>query len=105
MKLTLLAICLFCTAAAFGQAVAGAGAVLQSQPQVYYIPSHPEHASHQAMAEEQSLIAGSNYTYAQGERPLWEVASKKVELPLGDVARMLRQEHATAKKAKKVVEN
>jgi hypothetical protein len=42
---------------------------------------------------------------AQGERPLWEFATNPApEVPLGDVARLYRQQHATVKKAVKVLE-
>ena len=36
---------------------------------------------------------------AHGVRPLWEVAKPAYVAPLGDSARMLRQEHMSAKKA------
>ena len=55
------------------------------------------------LAQEQSLLEHSNYYYAQGERPLWEVQPLAHHVPLGDIARTLRQEHATAKKADIVV--
>jgi hypothetical protein len=43
---------------------------------------------------------------AQGERPLSDVASSKAApVPLGDIARMLRKEQLTAKKATTVWEN
>jgi hypothetical protein len=76
------------------------GAVLASTVQMV---SHPEHAMQQAMAQEQSLLEHSNYFYAQGERPLWEIQPLAHHVPLGDIARMLKQEHATAKKADIVV--
>jgi hypothetical protein len=43
---------------------------------------------------------------AQGKRPLWEfeLPSKPQPIPLGDLARLYRQEHAQAKKAVKVLE-
>lgn len=57
------------------------------------------------MGQEQNLLQRSTYLYARGERPLWESMPERVAMPLGDVARLLRQEHATAKKASRVVEN
>ena len=36
---------------------------------------------------------------AHGVRPLWEVAKPSEPVPLGDAARLLRKEHAAAKKA------
>ncbi len=98
MKTAFFMLCFLCATAALGQS-ASAVAVLNSQPQVVQLPSHPEHASQQPMAREQSLLAGSGYVYAQGERPLWEAAPVSRAVPLGDVARILRKEHAAAKKA------
>jgi hypothetical protein len=57
----------------------------------YVMPSHPEHASTHAMATETPLVGGSGVTTAQGEQPLWQFGSSKVERPLGDVAREYRQ--------------
>jgi hypothetical protein len=101
MKITLIALCLLCTSAAFGQAAS----VLYSNPQPIQIPSHPEHASVHAMGIETSLVGGSAYSYAQGEQPLWEFASDKREVPLGDVARAYRKGHVLDKKAAKVSDN
>jgi hypothetical protein len=104
MKTTLFVLCFFCTTAALGQSVVG-GSTLSSQPQVFQVPSHPEHASPQAMAPQQNLLEKSGSVYARGERPLWEVAPVARAMPLGDAARTLRKEHATAKKAGIVWEN
>jgi hypothetical protein len=103
MKITLFAF-IFCTAlctpAALGQA-----AVLSSQPQIIVAPSHPLHAEMHSLAAESSLVGGGTYTYAQGERPLWEFGSSLPEpAPLGDVARTFRKEKMTARKAEKVLE-
>jgi len=102
MKTTLLVFCILCTAAAFGQNAA----VVSSQPQVLELSGHPEHATLHAMAEEQSLVGGSpnTYTYAQGERPLWEFGPVSAPVPLGDVARAYRKEKLTLKKAEIVFE-
>ena len=98
MKITLFALCFLCATAALGQSVGGTS--LSSQVQVFQMPSHTEHASQHPLAEEQSLLEHSNYIYAQGERPLWEVQPASPRpIPLGDIARLLRKEHATAKKA------
>ena len=51
------------------------------------------------MAQEQNLLANSSYSFAQGERPLWEVQPLSHSVPLGDVARRMKKEHETAKKA------
>jgi len=104
MKTVISALCFFCATAAMGQAVAG-GAVLNSQPIVYSFPEHTQHATPQPMAQEQNLLGSSTYGYARGERPLWEVAALPPAVPLGDVARMVRKEHATVKKASVVWEN
>jgi hypothetical protein len=47
-----------------------------------------------------------NIAMAQGKRPLWEFESpsKPQPIPLGDLARLYRQEHAQTKKAIKVLE-
>jgi len=99
MKTTLFVLFIFCTAAAFGQA-----AVLSNQPQVIQSPSHPLHADTHPMATETPLVGGGGYTYAQGERPLWEFGPVSQPTPLGDVARAYRKEKLTAKKAEIVFE-
>src|SRR5208337_3290014 len=76
MKTIIVAFCLLCATAAVGQTAR-------------FLSNNPQHASEHAMATETSLFgATSAYTYAQGERPLWEFGSSdKHEVPLGDVAR------------------
>jgi len=103
MKMTLLLLTVLCSAAAFGQ---GAG-VLSSQPQSLRMPDHPQHAESAPLATEHSLVGGgpNTYTYAQGERPLWEFGSvSEPPTPLGDVARAIRKEKQAAKKAEIVFE-
>lgn len=94
---------LFATAA-FGQT---AGAI-SSQAQVLELPDHPQHAGPHAMATESPLVGGDSntYSYAQGERPLWEFGPVSQPVPLGDVARAYRKEKekATAPKAEIVLE-
>lgn len=94
MKTVLLVLILFCAAGAFGQA-------LSNQPMVLEFPEHPQHASVTPMADEHPIVGGGaqTYTYAQGERPLWEFGPVSVPVPLGDVARAVRKEKMTAKKA------
>jgi len=105
MKTTLLTLCvLLCATAALGQAASGV-AILSNQPQMVQFQSNSQHASQQSMAPTQDLLGRFAYVYARGERPLWEVAPVSQAVPLGDVARMLRKEHATAKKADVVWEN
>ncbi len=102
MKTAFLVMCVLCASAAFGQ---GATSSISAQPQVYMFESHPEHASRQPMAREQSLNGGETYIYAEGERPLAEFSTPSHEVPLGDSARLLREEHATAKKAARCWQN
>ena len=96
MKTTLFALCLLFATAALGQS---ADTALSSEPQVFRLSGHPEHATQQPLGQEQSLLENSSYTYAQGERPLWEVSPLSHTTPLGDTARILRKEHEMAKKA------
>jgi hypothetical protein len=104
MKTVFFLFCVMCASAAFGQTVAGAS-VMSAEPMPVMVPTHPRHADHQDLLTEQSLLGTSVNISAHGERPLWEVAPKKVEVPLGDVARALREDHKVAKKSATVVEN
>ena len=101
MKSILFALPLLLAGAAFGQT---AGSI-SSEVRPIYVPSHPSHAEQHAMATEHSLV-GSNqtYSYARGERPLWEFGPFSEPTPLGDVARAVRKEKLTAKKAAIVFE-
>jgi hypothetical protein len=98
MKILLVISCLLITTAAFGQAAAGAY-VMDNQARMVAVPSHPETASAQPMGASQNLLG------SHGERPLWEVATKKPEVPLGDIARTLRKEKEATKRATLVREN
>ena len=100
MKPLILVTVLFCAAAAFGQ-----GAI-SSQPVVVSVPDHPQHATYTPLAGDQSLVGGpsNTYTFAHGERPLWEFGPVSQPVPLGDVARAYRKEKQVAKKAAIVVE-
>ena len=101
MKTTLFALFLLCTTAALGQAAN----YLSSEPQPIQMSSHKLRASQRPMEQEQTLLVSSNNVYGHGERPLWEFPSKTTaEIPLGDVARLLRNQHSVARKATKVVE-
>lgn len=101
MKITLFVFFILCAAAAFGQTGVS---VLSNQPQVIESPSHPLHAETHAMAAETPLVGGGDYSYAQGERPLWEFGPVSEPTPLGDVARAFRKEKQTAKKAEIILE-
>jgi hypothetical protein len=108
MKMTWLVLFLACATAAFGQSVAGGStglAAISSEPQPIQMMTHPQHAAEKPLASEQSLLGNSTYSYARGERPLWEVAPVVKVTPLGDTARDLRKEHLGTKKASKVFEN
>lgn len=107
MKTTLLATlaALFLlSAAAQGQATAGYAALINSEPQVLQMPSHQLRATQQLLNGEQNILFTAQNPWGKGERPLWEVSKPKPEIPLGDIARALRQQHATAKRAVKVLE-
>ena len=78
---------------------------LVNEPQMVTFSSHANHATQQNMSAEQSLLERSSVVYAQGERPLWEVAPKSQPTPLGDVARALRKEHEAVKKADIIWQN
>jgi|HubBroStandDraft_2_1064218.scaffolds.fasta_scaffold40030_1 hypothetical protein len=99
MKTSLLVMCFLCATAAMGQSIGGASVGTAVMSSSFQVASHIEHASPQPMGVEQNLLGQSAYYYAQGERPLWEVAPVSHPVPLGDVARMVRKEHASAKKA------
>lgn len=98
MKTKLFAICFLLTTAAFGQSVlTGSPMNPDAQPVPFF--SHPQHARQTPMASEESPMEKSGVLYAQGTRPLWEVAPEANPVPLGDAARVLRKEHESAKKA------
>ncbi|SRR6266498_1163053 len=101
--LFLFVVCIFCAVGAVGQ-VAG-GYTISAQPQVFAMPDHPMRASETAMGQEHNLLGSVQSTYAQGERPAWEVMQSAPVTPLGDTARALKAEHATAKKAQIVWSN
>ena len=95
--LFLFVVCAFGAVGAVGQI--NGGVVLSSQPQVLTLPDHPGHASETGMSAEHNIMERSGSSYAQGERPLWEVMQLTPGIPLGDSARALREEHVTAKRA------
>jgi len=103
MKSILCVLFLLSTAVAFAQSAGGG--VLSSQVSVFQTPSHRLHANYTPMAREQTLSQNSTYTSAKGERPLWEFAPVSDNIPLGDIARALKQDHAKAPKAEFVREN
>ncbi len=66
MKKTVFLLCLLSTTAAFAQYGVS---TISNQPQSYQFSSHPEHAAYAPMSSGQSVVGGSNYSSAQGERP------------------------------------
>jgi len=100
MKTTIFILCFLCTTAAFGQV---ALSVVTTQAMPLQMVDHPLRASSHAMATEQNLLESSAYTYEKGELPIWEFAPVTKRVPLGDIARLFKEEHATAKKALKVL--
>jgi hypothetical protein len=104
MRITLLLLMILLASAAFGQTSA---AVLSSQPQIFRMTDHPMHAETAPLASEHSLVGGGpdTYTYAHGERPLWEFGPvSDPPRPLGDIAREYRKEKQAAKKAGTVLD-
>jgi len=95
MKTLGLVFCLFAVTVAVGQTAS----LISGEAHPLQIPDHPEHASQQSLGQERSLLTSHAFVIATGERPLWEVAGHTAETPLGDIARQLKREHATAKKA------
>jgi hypothetical protein len=96
MKTGLFLLCVFCATTALAQSGGGA---LSNEVQVFQMASHTQHASQQSLAREQTILESFDYLSVQGERPLWEVQPLAPKVPLGDIARELRKEHETAKKA------
>lgn len=82
--------------------MAQVGGAITSAPTTssFVIAGHTQHASQTSLASTQNLIGHFSTASAKGERPLWEVMPPSApETPLGDVAREVRKEHETAKKA------
>jgi hypothetical protein len=102
MKMTVFVFCLLCTTAALGQSIG-----YPTMGSTYQMVNHEQHATAHAMAQEHNLLEGTGGVYtAQGEMPLAEVPlPQKPVTPLGDVARMLRKQHETVKKAQFVYQN
>jgi hypothetical protein len=100
MKKTLLVLCLLSTTAAFAQYGAGVS-YISSEPQIYHAPSHPEHAAYAFMSQEQSVLAATNYSTAQGERRASDFPQPD-GASLGAAAREIRKQHAQLKRARVV---
>jgi hypothetical protein len=100
--LAFLAFFVLCAASAMGQSAAS----ISSQAQPVTFPDHPEHAQPHEMATQTPIVGGAvdNYSYAQGEQPLWQFGPVSEPVPLGDVARAYRREKLTGKKPALVLE-
>lgn len=101
MKKILFVLLLLSTSAAFGQYSVNH---LESQPQIFSIPDHPAHASYAPMAGERSIVGGGSASYGQGDRPASDFP-QMASVPLGDMARELKKQHARVKKARIIWEN
>jgi hypothetical protein len=104
MKLVIGVFFLLCAVSAFGQGSAG---YISSQAMPTHFQENPLHASNHDMAAEQSLVSWGRdpYHYEQGEQPVWQFGQLPTTKPLGDVARAVRKERLTAKRAEFVWEN
>jgi hypothetical protein len=98
MKTALCMLLVFCASCALAQSVVS-GTALNNQATVVQFASHPQQALQQDPKAEQSLLFSSPNVSAHGELPLWEVAPVAENVPLGDIARVLRKAHEQAKKA------
>jgi hypothetical protein len=101
MKNILFVLLLLSASAAFGQYGARS---IDSQPQIYHPPEHQATASYSRLAGERSIVGGGNTAYAQGDRPFSDFP-QMASVPLGDMARELKKQHARVKKARIIWEN
>jgi hypothetical protein len=104
MKTTLFLLCLLSTTVAFAQR----GGSISSEPQIYEFAGHPAQASYAPMAHERNILAGTSFSFAQGERPASDFpqpATAAEAVSLGAVARELRQQHVQLKKSRVVWAN
>jgi hypothetical protein len=100
MKTTLFVLCLLSATVVFAQSYGGAG-YISSEPVIYQSPSHPAHAAYAAMSQEQSVVGGTSYASAQGERPASDFPQSEAA-SLGSTARELKQKHTQVKKSRYV---
>jgi hypothetical protein len=99
MKATFLVICavmcMFCATGALGQAALTGSSFTRS----YQPADHPSPATAYPMSTEQNLLGSNSVLVGHGEMPLSEAPLQFHEVPLGDSARVLKQEHAAMKKS------
>jgi hypothetical protein len=96
-------VCICCALGASAQNIGSSSA--NSEAQMFRLPEHPYHASQAGMGPTQDVMERSPSISVHGERPMWEVIQAAQEAPLGDTARLIRAEHANAKKATRVWSN
>lgn len=94
--LSVLVVCVIGCVGAMGQVAMSA---MNGQPQMLEFPDYAQHASQTGMAQTHDLMERSGTSSAHGDRPLWEFMPEPHVTPLGDSARVVRKEHAKAKKA------
>lgn len=105
MKLTLFTLFAFCILSSASMCAQLTGGYINPEAHPLQFASHEQHAYEGTLLPQRDLYVRTASTIAHGERPLWEFGQQPLEeMPLGDVARLLRQQHATAKKAVKVLE-
>jgi len=97
MKPALFVLCLLSTSAAFAQYLGGLSSI-SNEPHSYQFSSHPAHAAYASMSQEQSVLAATTYSSAQGERPASDFPHAE-DVSLGAAARELKQQHAQLKKS------
>jgi len=98
MKISLVVLSLLIlTTAAFAQYGPAVG-YRSADPQILTVPEHPAHAGFATIQTGTSLYPGTSYTSAQGDRPPSDFP-QAASVPLGDIARALKKEHALAKKS------
>ena len=100
MKKILFVLCLLFATTALAQSYAGLN-TLNSQPQIYEIPSHPQHAGYAPLAPEQNVLGSMGYGIAQGERPASDFPQAEA-VSIGAAARELKKQHAQVKKSRVV---
>jgi hypothetical protein len=95
MKSTFLVLFLLLATGAFAQTVlSGSSLARNFQP-----TEHQDRATSQDLGVEQNLLGSNTVFIGHGEMPLSEVPLMFHEVPLGDSARALKQEHVKVKKA------
>ena len=105
MKIKLLVFCFFFWVLAGTAAKAQVGGTVLSNEISggLSFTSHSTRAAQRPTSDEQNLLGNSANLSAHGERPLWEFAQPKKEVPLGDIAREYRKQRAATVKKTAVI--